>query len=113
MNEWIHRNRLDGRFNLTILVRIKKKYTQDNSKSEWQLQEAKASFSEVVRHARKRPQRVTLHGKPAAVVVSAEYFERMMPQSGQDLVDLIHAAHLQDIEFGKRGEAMPVREVDL
>lgn len=113
MSKWIHRNRLDGKLNLTILVRIKKKYIQDDSRAEWQLQEAKASFSEVVRHARKRPQRVTLHGKPAAVVVSAEYFERMMPQSGRDLVGLMHAAPLQDVDFGKRGEAMPVREVEL
>ena len=92
---------------------MKQKYAQEDSQSIWQLQEAKASFSEVVRHAKKRPQRVTLHGKPAAVVVSAEYFEKMMPQSGNDLVNLMHAAPLQGIEFGEHGNAMPVRKVEL
>ncbi len=40
--------------------------------SEWQLQEAKNRFSEVVRRAAEEgPQTVTIHGKPAAVILSA------------------------------------------
>lgn len=43
----------------------------------WQLQDAKARFSEVVRWSQKRgPQEITLHGKPAAVVVSKDDFDR-------------------------------------
>ena len=46
--------------------------------NEWQLQDAKARFSEVFRRARSEgPQRVTRHGKEAVVVVPAEEFERM------------------------------------
>lgn len=42
----------------------------------WKLQDAKARFSEVVRRAREgKPQRVTVHGKQAVVVVDAERFE--------------------------------------
>jgi prevent-host-death family protein len=42
---------------------------------EWQLQDAKNRFSELVRRAREEgPQTVTIHGKPAAVVVSAESY---------------------------------------
>jgi prevent-host-death family protein len=46
--------------------------------SEWQLQQAKNGFSQLIKEAiGGSPQRVTLHGKPAAVVVSAAEYERL------------------------------------
>ena len=46
------------------------------SADSWKLQDAKARFSEVVRQARAgEPQQVTVHGKPAVVVVDPERFE--------------------------------------
>ena len=46
----------------------------------WKLQEAKARFSEVVRLARERgPQRVTVHGRDAVVVLSAADYARLAP----------------------------------
>ena len=45
---------------------------------EWQLQDAKARFSEVFRLARERgPQRVTKHGREAVVIIPAEEYERL------------------------------------
>jgi prevent-host-death family protein len=45
---------------------------------EWQLQDAKNRFSELVQRARKEgPQIVTLRGERAAVVVSAEVFDEL------------------------------------
>lgn len=45
---------------------------------DWQLQDAKNRFSQVVRAARDGvPQWVTVHGKRAAVVLSAEAFEEL------------------------------------
>jgi prevent-host-death family protein len=45
---------------------------------EWQLQEAKARFSEVFRLARESgPQRVTKHGREGVVVLSAEEYARL------------------------------------
>jgi prevent-host-death family protein len=45
---------------------------------EWQLQEAKARFSEVFRLARERgPQRVTKHGREAVVILSAEEYAQL------------------------------------
>ena len=42
----------------------------------WKLQDAKARFSELVRRARAgKPQRVTVHGKDAVIVVDAERYE--------------------------------------
>jgi antitoxin Phd len=45
---------------------------------DWQLQEAKARFSELFRLAWERgPQRVTKHGRTAVVVLPAEDYERL------------------------------------
>jgi len=42
---------------------------------EWQLQDAKNRLSELVRRAREEgPQTVTVHGKPAAVVLSPDTY---------------------------------------
>ncbi|MGH7062601.1 MAG: type II toxin-antitoxin system Phd/YefM family antitoxin [Stellaceae bacterium] len=44
----------------------------------WQLQEAKARFSELVRRAREQgPQHVNVRGAPAVVVVSEQDFARL------------------------------------
>ncbi|MEJ0045846.1 MAG: type II toxin-antitoxin system Phd/YefM family antitoxin [Rhodospirillales bacterium] len=44
----------------------------------WQLQEAKARFSEVIQRARlEGPQTVTLRGQRAAVVLSAADYDRL------------------------------------
>jgi prevent-host-death family protein len=71
---------------------------------EWQLQDAKNRFSELVRRAQAEgPQTVTVHGKPAAVVLSAEAYAILTkprpsladfllsgPAWPDDLVDLIN-----------------------
>jgi prevent-host-death family protein len=43
----------------------------------WSVQDAKNRFSEVVEAARRQPQTVTKHGKPAVVVVDAMEYERL------------------------------------
>lgn len=46
----------------------------------WKLQDAKAQFSELVRRARTDgPQRVTVRGRDAVVVISADEMERLLP----------------------------------
>ncbi|MCX5829639.1 MAG: type II toxin-antitoxin system Phd/YefM family antitoxin [Deltaproteobacteria bacterium] len=54
--------------------------TQTKTKDpSWQLQEAKSRLSQVVDHAlREGPQTITLHGKPAVVVVSFEEFQNLI-----------------------------------
>ena len=50
----------------------------------WQLQAAKAQFSEVFRRARERaPQVVTRQGKEAVVIVALEEFERLTRRASQ------------------------------
>lgn len=44
----------------------------------WQLQDAKNQLSRVVTAAREHgPQTITVHGEPAAVVVSVEEFQKL------------------------------------
>jgi antitoxin Phd len=53
-------------------------------KARWQLQTAKARFSEVFRRARAEgPQWVTRQGKEAVVILPAEEFERLSGRSRQ------------------------------
>ncbi len=49
----------------------------------WKLQDAKAQFSELVRRAQTEgPQRVTVRGHDAVVVIAADGLERLLPPSG-------------------------------
>jgi prevent-host-death family protein len=43
----------------------------------WSVQDAKNRFSEVVEAARRLPQTVTKHGKPAVVVVDVLEYQRL------------------------------------
>jgi len=54
------------------------------SSQRWQLQAAKAQFSEVFRRARERaPQVVTKQGKEAVVILAIEEFERLTKRAAQ------------------------------
>jgi prevent-host-death family protein len=81
----------------------------------WRLQDAKAKLSEVVRRARERgPQRVTVHGRDAVVVVRAEEFDRMRrPVSGRDIVAALAASPLAEVDFERVTIKSPVRDVSL
>lgn len=48
----------------------------------WQMKEAKARMSEVIKGAQTQPQDITFHDKSVAVVVSRETFDRL--SQGQD-----------------------------
>jgi len=60
----------------------------------WQLQDAKARFSELVRRAKSEgPQRVTIHGREEVIVIGAEDFRRLAGnRTGQALVDAMQAS---------------------
>jgi antitoxin Phd len=81
----------------------------------WKLQDAKAHFSRVVREALELgPQRVTLHGKDAVVIVSAEDYRRLAPAAAQpSLHALLSRSPLQDLDFESASGRSPVRDVEL
>lgn len=59
----------------------------------WQMQEAKARMSELVKRAQTQPQDITLHGKSVAVVISRETFDRLS-QAQESLVDFMRRSPL-------------------
>jgi antitoxin Phd len=78
----------------------------------WSVQEAKNRFSEVVQAAQKRPQLVTKHGKAAAVVLSAEQYERLrqcIKAKALSFVDLLLAMPRGGEDF----EHLPLRPRDV
>jgi prevent-host-death family protein len=64
----------------------------------WQMQEAKARLSELIRCAESEgPQDITLHGRSVAVLLSRVSFEQLSGQ-GQSLVDFMQASPLVGLE---------------
>jgi prevent-host-death family protein len=86
-----------------------------NKRNRWRLQDAKARLSELVRQAQSSgPQRVTVHGRDAVVVMRAEDFDRLQrPISGRDLVDALMSSPLSDVEFDRLTVKSPIRNVVL
>ena len=81
----------------------------------WKLGQAKAQFSKVVRLAAAgQPQRVTVRGRHAVVVVAADEFDRLRARTAAtSLHDLLSQSPLNHLEFGGESVRGPVREVDL
>jgi prevent-host-death family protein len=63
----------------------------------WPIQEAKARLSELVKRAQRRPQQLTSHGEPVAVVISAQEWERQQKQE-ESLVAFIRRSPLVGVE---------------
>ena len=80
---------------------------------QWQLQEAKARFSELLRSASKDgPQEITVRGKPEAVVISASEFKRLKKRKPR-FVEFMRSSPLKDVELDLTRDKSPMREVDL
>lgn len=81
----------------------------------WSLQDAKTHLSQIVREAQRiGPQRVTLHGKDAAVIVAVDEFDRLQtPLSGRDLVRMLADSPLADVEFDRLTVKSRVRDIEL
>ncbi len=81
----------------------------------WKLEDAKARFTEVLRLAREcGPQRVTVHGRDAVVVVSAAEYARLAPAAAKTSLAALFAdsafACLEQFEDSLARERAPVRE---
>lgn len=64
----------------------------------WTLANAKARLSEVIDRAKTGPQIITRHGKPSAVVVSAEEWSRKTARKGT-LAEFLLASPLRGAEL--------------
>lgn len=80
----------------------------------WQMQTAKARFSDVVRSAKQDgPQDITVHGKSVAVVVSRELFDRLSGNTAS-LLEFMQQSPLydrDDIVFER--DPSPARDIAL
>lgn len=90
-----------------------KKATSGAAAGRWKLQDAKARFSEVVRHAcQDRPQRVTVRGHDAVVVMSVEEFDRLAPEKPRaPFVAFMESLHLDGLDLER--EIDRGRDVEL
>lgn len=81
----------------------------------WRLEEAKARFSELVRSARERgPQRVTVRGTDAVVVMSAAEYARLAPAAAKTSLAALFGegpfARLEAFDETPLREHSPVRD---
>ena len=67
-------------------------------KNGWQLQEAKAMFSEVIKAAEVTPQIITVRGKETAVILSIEEYKKLA-RPRQTLFEFIQNSPLRDLEL--------------
>jgi prevent-host-death family protein len=80
---------------------------------QWQLQEAKARLSELVRSAATDgPQEITVHGRTAAVLLSKEDYDRLRDDK-PSFVELIRSSPLVGVDLDIRRNRSPMRKVKL
>ena len=70
----------------------------NNKNSVWQLQEAKAMFSELVKACAGGPQKITVRGKETAVILSIEEYDRII-RPKQTLFELFQNSPFNDIDL--------------
>jgi antitoxin Phd len=87
-----------------------------SEKNSWQVQSAKARFSEVFRRARTEgPQRITRQGKEGVVMIAQEQYDRLVGKSHQpkSLVQFFRESPLVGLELDFERDKDPGRDIDL
>jgi len=79
----------------------------------WQLQEAKARLSALVRRSLDEgPQEISVRGEPAVVVISKAEYDRLR-QRKPSFLDLLRSSPLVGSELELEHDRSPAREVEL
>ncbi|NTU43551.1 MAG: type II toxin-antitoxin system Phd/YefM family antitoxin [Nitrospirales bacterium] len=79
----------------------------------WQLQEAKARLSEVIKGALKEgPQTITMRGEPTAVVISKNEYERLKHPKGS-FVEFMRKSPLYGVDLDVERDRSLTREADI
>ena len=89
---------------------------QETAGQSWQIQSAKARFSEVFRRARTEgPQRITRQGKEGVVMLAEEQYERLKGKSHQpkNLVQFFRQSPFVGVELDLERDRDLGRDVEL
>ena len=79
----------------------------------WQVQDAKARFSELLRSAASEgPQAITVRGRTTAVVMSQGEYERLKGRK-PSLVEFLRASPLSGADLDIERDRSPSRDVEL
>ena len=79
----------------------------------WQLQEAKARLSEVIKQASKKgPQTITTRGEPTAIVISKGEYERLKQPRGS-LVAFMRKSPLYGVNLALKRDQTLTRVTDI
>jgi prevent-host-death family protein len=87
-----------------------------SSARDWQLQTAKAQFSEVFRRARTEgPQRITRRGKEGVVMISDEQYDRLIAKSHQpkSIVQFFRESPLVGVDLDLERDKDTGRDIEL
>lgn len=92
---------------------MERRSVRNNKKNIWQIQEAKAKFSQLIEDANiKGYQTITKQGEPIAVILSKREFDKMT-QSKTSFLNFFKAAPCQEVEINiQRSKDLP-REFEL
>jgi prevent-host-death family protein len=86
--------------------------TVKKSPGSWTVADAKARLSELIERAQADPQIITRHGRPSAVVVSAEEWARKSERKGT-LAEFLLASPLRGAELDLERVRDRPRDLDL
>jgi prevent-host-death family protein len=90
--------------------------TSRTGEQPWQIQTAKARFSEVFRLARTQgPQRITRQGKEAVVMISEEQYSRLTAKSHQpkSIVQFFRESPLMGLDLDLERDRDTGRDIEL
>jgi antitoxin Phd len=96
--------------------RIQRKSRKRAPKASWQLQTAKARFSELFRRARSEgPQLITRQGKEGVVMISDEQYEQLVGKAHQpnSLLQFFRESPLVGIELNLERDKDEERDIEL
>jgi prevent-host-death family protein len=82
----------------------------------WQVQTAKARFSEVFRRARAEgPQRIRRQGKDGVVMIAEEQYDQLVGRSHQpaSLVQFFRKSPLVGVDLDLDRDRAPARDIEL
>ena len=78
----------------------------------WQLQEAKAKFSEVVKATYSGAQMISVHGKEIAVIISKKTYDQLVKPK-QTFIEFMQSSPLKGVKLNIKRNKSSARDIDL